>query len=94
MWEQQGRGFATEAALRMVQFAFENRQLHRLRATPLRDNVASRRVLERLGFHIRYSDVRDVPRYGGPPRLGDTYMLERDDWQAAQAHERRARLSG
>jgi len=84
--EQHGRGFATEAAASVVQFAFENVHLHRLRATALRDNIASRRVLERLGFRIRYADVREVPRYGGPARLGDTYMLERDDWQAAQTN--------
>jgi RimJ/RimL family protein N-acetyltransferase len=82
--EEHGRGFATEAAATIVQLAFGDLDLHRLRATALRDNIASRRVLERLGFRIRYTDVREVPRYGGPPRVGDTYMLERDDWQAAQ----------
>ena len=82
--EEHGRGFATEAAASVVQFAFGDLDLHRLRATALRDNIASRRVLERLRFRIRYTDVREVPRYGGPPRLGDTYMLERDDWQAVQ----------
>ena len=82
--KEHGRGFATEAAASMVQFAFGDLDLHRLRATALRDNIASRRVLERLGFRIRYTDVREVPRYGGPPRLGDTYMLERGDWQAVQ----------
>jgi RimJ/RimL family protein N-acetyltransferase len=70
----------------MVQFAFRDLDLHRLRATALRDNLASRRVLERLGFRIRFTDVREVPRYGGPPRLGDTYMLERDDWRAMQSN--------
>lgn len=84
--QQHSRGFATEAAASMVQFAFEHLQLHRLRATALRDNIASRRVLERLGFRIKYADVREVPRYGGPPRLGDTYMLERHDWQAANGN--------
>ncbi len=84
--QESARGFATEAATSMVQFAFGDLHLHRLRATPLRGNIASRRVLERLGFRIRYADVREVPRYGGPPRIGDTYMLERDDWQAAQSN--------
>lgn len=61
--QQHGRGFATEAATSIVQFAFEHLQLHHLRATTLRDNIASRRVLERLGFRIRYADVPEVPRY-------------------------------
>jgi RimJ/RimL family protein N-acetyltransferase len=82
--QEHGRGFATEASARMVEFAFGDVGLHRLRATALRDNIASRRVLERLGFRIRYTDVREAPRYGGPPRLDDTYMLEHGDWQAVQ----------
>jgi RimJ/RimL family protein N-acetyltransferase len=56
-------------------------QLNRLRATVMRDNVPSRRVLERLGFTISHADVRDTPRYGGPARLGDTFTLERSDFR-------------
>jgi RimJ/RimL family protein N-acetyltransferase len=86
--QEHGRGFATEAAARMVEFAFVDVGLQRLRATALRDNIASRRVLERLGFRIRHTDVREVARGGGPPRLGDTYMLERDYWRAVQSNRR------
>jgi len=85
--DQQGRGFATEAASSIVQLAFEDMQIHRHRATALRDNVASRRVLERLGFRIRYTDVMGVPRYSGPPRLGDTFMLESVDWHRSDGDQ-------
>ena len=62
----------------MAEFAFEQLELQRLRATVLKENAASRKVLERLGFSIGVADVRETPRYGGPPRLGDTYFLERN----------------
>jgi RimJ/RimL family protein N-acetyltransferase len=78
---QQGNGFASEAASSVVRLAFDHMQLDRVRATVLRDNVPSRRLLERLGFTIRHADVRETPRYGGPPRLGDTLMLERADFR-------------
>jgi len=75
-----GSGFATEGAACVTEFAFEAEGLARLRATVLRSNLASRRVLERLGFSITEFDVRETPRYGGPPRLGDIYVLEQRDW--------------
>ena len=81
--DQQRNGFASEAAASVVQLAFDQMDIARLRATVLRDNVASRRVLARLGFTIEYAGVRETPRYGGPPRVGDTFMLERSEWRGA-----------
>lgn len=77
-----GRGFAGEGPACATAFAFEDLGLARLRATPLSANLASRRVLERLGFSIAEFGVEETPAYGGPPRLGDVYMLERRDWLA------------
>ena len=79
-----GQGFAGESATRATAFAFTELDLTRLRATPLRGNTASRRILERLGFHIVKTDVEETPRYGGSPRLGDVYVLERRSWLAAR----------
>jgi RimJ/RimL family protein N-acetyltransferase len=75
-----GSGFASEGAARVIAFAFDDLGLARLRATVLRANGASRRVVERLGFAIAEAGVREVPRHGGPPRLGDVYVLERHAW--------------
>ncbi|MDQ6672702.1 MAG: GNAT family N-acetyltransferase [Chloroflexota bacterium] len=77
-----GAGFASEGAACVTTFAFEDLGLARLRATALRSNLASRRVLERLGFKVSEFGVKEVPRYGGPPRLGDVHLLERRDWLA------------
>jgi hypothetical protein len=63
-----GHGLAGEAAAAATTFAFTELRLARLRATPLRGNVASRRILERLGFAIDEAGVEEIPRYGGPTR--------------------------
>lgn len=81
----QGNGYAFEAARCTVKFAFEQLQLERLRATVLKENAASRKVLERLGFGIGVPNVQETPRYGGPPRPGDVYFLERTSGQSESA---------
>ncbi|MEX2582341.1 MAG: GNAT family N-acetyltransferase [Gemmatimonadota bacterium] len=45
-----GRGYATEAAAAMLEFGFEQLDLHRLVAHCIADNTASARVLERIGM--------------------------------------------
>jgi RimJ/RimL family protein N-acetyltransferase len=45
-----GRGYATEAGSRAVQFAFEDLMAETLNAGWFHDNPASGRVLEKLGF--------------------------------------------
>jgi 8-oxo-dGTP diphosphatase len=78
--KQQANGFASEAAASVVELAFTEMHLLRLRATVLQDNVASRRVLEHMHFGVWRERVSEVPRYGGAPRLGDTFMLSRAEW--------------
>ena len=71
------RGFASEGARRMVEFAFADLRLDRLQASALRDNPASRRVIERLAFAVAEAGIVEEPRYGGPPRVGDRFVLWR-----------------
>lgn len=56
-----GRGFMTEAAAAVVEFAFGELGLHRLELTAAPDNVASVRVAEKLGFK-RGGVLRDGSR--------------------------------
>ncbi|HEV7706618.1 MAG TPA: GNAT family protein [Asanoa sp.] len=46
-----GRGFATEAAAAVLRFGFDQVGLHRIAATCDPDNVASARVLTKIGMH-------------------------------------------
>ncbi len=72
-------GFATESAARMITFAFDDLALTRLQASPLRDNPASARILQRLNFTMTEVGIEEKPLYGGPVRLADCYMLVRPD---------------
>lgn len=45
-----GRGYATEATLRLIRFGFERLDLHRVAATCDPANLASARVLEKAGM--------------------------------------------
>ena len=50
--EEWGKGFATEALSSIVNFAFEDMNLHRIHADYYEKNLASSRVFEKLGFEI------------------------------------------
>jgi RimJ/RimL family protein N-acetyltransferase len=61
----QGRGYATEAACALMAYAFETLRCHRLIATCQPQNVASWRVMEKLGMR-READFRQcLPRDTG-----------------------------
>ena len=55
-----GQGLATEAAWASVRFGFEQADLARLIALAVPENIASRRVLEHLGFQYE----RDAHYFG------------------------------
>jgi ribosomal-protein-alanine N-acetyltransferase len=68
-----GRGFVTEAALAAVAFGFDVLGLHEIYASHFAGNVASRRVLEKIGMrhegssrqHIhKWDRFIDVENYG------------------------------
>lgn len=67
-----GRGYATEAARAMVDFAFETLRVPRLYAVADPDNAASERVMQRLG-------MRDVGRQRHYDIWCTTYLLERPE---------------
>ena len=46
------KGYATEAALAIVEFGFRELKLHRVSSWCIADNVASSRVLERVGLRL------------------------------------------
>jgi ribosomal-protein-alanine N-acetyltransferase len=57
--EEWGKGFATEIAVRLVQFGFENAGLKDIYATVDKENLASINVLEKAGlkfFRKEYDD--------------------------------------
>ena len=57
---EQGKGYATEAVGAVIGALFNEGKLHRISAGIDPENVASRRLLERLGFRYEGRSVRSV----------------------------------
>ena len=81
--EHWGIGYATEAARAIVRFGFGELRLHRISSWCYADNIASARVLEKLGFYAE-GRLREKEHFKG--RWWDTLlfgMLE-DEWRARE----------
>lgn len=59
-----GRGLMTEAATRLLDFAFSSAHFHRIRCAAASDNIKSQKVIERLGFQ-KEGTAREAERVGG-----------------------------
>jgi ribosomal-protein-alanine N-acetyltransferase len=75
-----GRGYATEAARAIVRFGFEELGLHRIWSWCIADNVASARVMEKVGMRLE-GRQRDKERFKG--RWWDRllYAILEDEWR-------------
>jgi len=81
-----GQGYATEAAHALLQFGFGELNLHRIWARCLADNVASARVLEKVGMQLE-GRLRENEWFKG--RWWDTllYAILETAWRE-RTHER------
>ncbi len=77
-----GCGYATEAARRIVSFGFSELALHRVSSWCIADNVASARVLEKVGMRCE-GRLRENEYFKG--RWWDTLLfgLLKDEWQSS-----------
>jgi ribosomal-protein-alanine N-acetyltransferase len=69
-----GRGIATAAGRLVTRFGFDVLQLAEIRAEALESNIASRRVLEKLGFQFEHV-IPDFDRTEAGPVDGCLYAL-------------------
>lgn len=60
----QGKGYGTESLRRVCEYAFTDIGLHRLTATVTAGNLASRRLLEKVGFVLE-GELRESYQLGG-----------------------------
>ncbi len=85
----QGKGYATEAAYALIRYGFENLGIHRVIAHCNPENVASWRVLEKIGMkregHFRKNVFFHTAPDGSPLWI-DTYAyaILKEDIKAAQ----------
>ena len=75
-----GRGLATEAARAALAFGFERTGLQRIVAYAVPDNVASRRVIEKLGMRFERAE-----RMWGLDLV--RYAIGRDEWESGRSAE-------
>ena len=81
--EAWGHGYATEAAGALLQWAFETLDLNRVQAETDTRNVASARVLEKLGF-VREGTLRQDCVVDGVVSDSWVFGLLRREWQPAR----------
>jgi [ribosomal protein S5]-alanine N-acetyltransferase len=79
-----GQGFATEAAAALLQWAFATLDLNRVEAETDTRNIASARVLEKLGF-LREGTLREDCIVDGVVSDSWVYGLLRREWKPLAA---------
>lgn len=77
-----GRGYATEAVREVLRICFEELGLRRVTADCFADNVASRRLMERVGMRREAYTVRDYLHRSGAWLDGMAYALLQEEWRA------------
>lgn len=76
----QGRGLATEAVRRVLQFGFEELNLHRIEAHFIQGNHASRRLMERVGMTFE-GFARESMKIKGKYRTIGTCAILRGEFE-------------
>lgn len=76
----QGQGLALEAVRRWMAMCFDDLGLHRVFATCFADNVASWRLMEKLGMRREAHTVKDSLHREKGWLDGFTYALLADEW--------------
>jgi RimJ/RimL family protein N-acetyltransferase len=76
----QGRGLAFEAARRLLALCFEDLRVHRVTAICFADNVASWRMMEKLGMRREAHTVQDSLHRERGWLDGFTYALLAGEW--------------
>lgn len=75
-----GEGYGTEASELLVEYAFDERNLHRVSAGVLETNDASRRIWEKLGFEHEGTQ-RESEFMDGAYRDTYTYGVLESEWR-------------
>jgi len=77
-----GQGYATEAATALLRICFEGLGLRRVVAQCFADNVASWRLMEKLGMRRETHTVRESLHRSGEWLDGYAYAMLAEEWRA------------
>ncbi len=78
-----GHGYATEAVRELIRICFEDLGLRRLTAECFADNVASWRLMERVGMRREVHTLRDSLHRSGAWLDSMGYALLAEEWRGA-----------
>jgi len=78
-----GHGYATEMALAVMRYGFETLRLERIHGLTTPDNIASQRVLMKIGLERRADRVLTHEAYAGHGPFA-WFERDRDDWLASR----------
>ena len=76
-----GRGYATEATAGLIDVVFNLTETRTIIADSRTTNPASRRVLEKCGFRLVSTGLKNLPARGGQHPC-DLFRFDRHDWSA------------
>jgi len=79
-----GKGYATETAMRLLRYGFEDLGFHRLYATCDPNNLRSRRVLEKAGMRLE-GHLRENVLKRGEWRDSLVYAILEKEWKKVHA---------
>ena len=77
-----GQGYATEAATELLRICFEDLGVRRVVAQGLADNLASRKLMERLGMRLEDHAVRESLHRSGRWVDSMRYAILEEEWRA------------
>jgi RimJ/RimL family protein N-acetyltransferase len=80
-----GQGYATEAVREELRICFQELGVRRVIAQLFADNLASRRLLERLGMRCEQHTVKDSLHRDGEWLDGMMYAMLAEEWQTRHA---------
>jgi len=73
------KGVATEACKGIINYLFSSMKMHKIYADTIEDNIASQRILEKLGFKLE-GTIRDRRKKNGTWLDELQYGLLEDEW--------------
>ena len=76
---QWNKGYTTEAVKRILEFAFEEDNVYRVKTGCVKENAASERVIQKNGF-IKEAEYKEIFLHDGKLKDRVEYRLLRHEW--------------
>ena len=90
--EDRGKGYGSEALQLFVDYLFESKVIPRLQICYCPDNIASKRIAEKVGFKLE-GILRQALFHKGQYRDLEITSLIRDDWEERRNKREKERFS-